>query len=455
MDGWDEEAWYARWQEARCHRLLGDEAEFLAAALQAYDMRPWRAEPLYDIAKFYRERGANETAALFCEMASGLPWPAQDKLFIDDFVYQTGLKEEFSIAGYYCRSAARKQAGRAACFALALDASAPPASRALARQNLFFYAPTAEAVIPSTRISRIDFTPPDDYRALNPSVTTWRGQLHVLLRSVNYRIDEAGRYKILHDTAVNSRNFLLRLDRDLQATQAAEVRLPIDLPSPRHTTHRGFEDGRLFVWGDALCCSHTVRELSPTGMCEIVRARIDKPFADDCALADWKVLRPFGDQRHEKNWMPLVEQDTLRFIYSVDPTRIVDEDARTLAKSGPDLSADHLRGGSQAIAFDGGWLALVHEAREVASGRNYLHRFIWLDDAFALRRVSEPFCFKKTGIEFACGLTWHADAQHLIASFGVDDCAAYLATMLAFEVRALLFGTRARQAIGLPDSIRH
>ena len=89
--------------------------------------------------------------------------------------------------------------------------------------------------------------------------------------------------------------------------------------------------------------------------------------------------------------------DQLQFIYLCDPTRVVDENARTLAEATPAIAAEQFRGGTQAIAFDGGWLALVHEVSERDKLRYYQHRFVWFDSAERLRRVSRPFYFIKNG----------------------------------------------------------
>jgi len=437
MSGWDEETWYAQLQEARCRLALGDDAGFLAAATKAYELRPHRAEPLYDLARFHRLRGMYETAMMYCEAGSKLAWPGQDMLFIEDFVYATGIREEVSVAGYYCRSADRKEAGRSACHALALGRDTPEPSRNLARHNLVYYARPAPALFPSMRSWPLSFAAPAG-NVMNSSVTVWNGATFVLVRNVNYRLTEEGRYVVPGDGTIETRNYLLRLDPQLNPEAWSQILPPRDMPAPRYSPVRGFEDARLFAWHGSLWCSSTVRELSPDGWCEMVLGRIDNPLTDACALTQWRVLQPEGPRLHQKNWMPRVEGDALKFIYSVDPTRVVDDRGRTLAEAAPDVALEHLRGGSQAIDFDGGALALTHETSLLHGRRIYLHRFVWFDQTMTARSVTAPFYFNGLGIEFAAGLAWHPAAQRLIVSFGIADAEAWMGTVSVDDVRAAL-----------------
>ncbi|RYE10356.1 MAG: glycosyltransferase [Hyphomicrobiales bacterium] len=139
MAGWDEERWYAVLQEARCLRLLGRDDAFIARAMQAYNERPGRAEPLYDLALHYRLKGQYEAAMLFALSAFRLPRPLGDSLFVEDHIYDYGIRQEISIAGYYCASLEDRQAGHAACASLAANTALPAEVRALAETNLRYY----------------------------------------------------------------------------------------------------------------------------------------------------------------------------------------------------------------------------------------------------------------------------------------------------------------------------
>jgi glycosyltransferase involved in cell wall biosynthesis len=440
MGGWEEEAWYARMMQARCLRELGDEGGFLRQALAAFDQRPQRAEPLYDLARYYRERSMNETSVLFSEPGLAVPRPEDDVLFLENFVYTAGLTEEYSIAANYSRDPARKDRGHAACNWLALNREVPAAQRDLARSNLFHYIEPATAMMPSFAARPVGFTPPDSYRPMNPSVARWGDELVLVQRCVNYALAE-GQYRTPDGAPIHTRNFLLRLSDALEVQSSAEILPPADLPAPAYQLVKGFEDVRLFAWHDGLWCCATVRELTQEGWCEQVLARVDEHMPGRCRLTDWRLLHPPGRRLHEKNWMPLVAEDSLRFIYLCDPTRVIDDQARTITETTPALAAEQFSGGSQAIAFDRGWLALVHEARArpASAQRYYQHRFVWFDEANVLRRVSRAFFFhRKDAVEFAAGLAWHPDGKRLLVSYGVGDTESWIATVDESEVRGML-----------------
>jgi glycosyltransferase involved in cell wall biosynthesis len=248
MGGWDEEAWHARLQEARCLRQLGDEGGFLRQALAAFNERPQRAEPLYDLARFYREKGMNETSALFAEAGLPIQRPKQDILFIEDFVYSAGLQEEYSIAANYSRDPARKDRGFAACNWLALNREIPPQTRNLAISNIHFYLGPAAKIMPSFAPQRIEFTAPDGYGATNPSIACLGDEFVLVQRTVNYTIDHAipdgdtRRYATPNRAPIHTRNFLLRLDANFAVRSSTEILPPDDMPRPAWPLVQGFED---------------------------------------------------------------------------------------------------------------------------------------------------------------------------------------------------------------------
>jgi len=138
MGGWEEEAWYARLQYGRCLSSLGDEAGFLRTTLSAYNQRPWRAEPLGDLAQYFRERKMHEVSLLFSMPGLNIRQP-EDMLFVDHHAHAIKLKEEFSISAFYSGDEKKRRLGAIVCDWLTLAKSVPVASRHLARHNRFFY----------------------------------------------------------------------------------------------------------------------------------------------------------------------------------------------------------------------------------------------------------------------------------------------------------------------------
>ena len=184
---------------------------------------------------------------------------------------------------------------------------------------------------------------------MNPSIAR-RGDAFVLVqRAVNFTIDHAipdgddRRYTTPNGAPITTRNFLLRLDDDLAIRSSTEILPPEGMPEPAWPLVQGFEDLRPFVWRDGLWCIGCVRELTRRdGASRCWRASTSAQPGPS-RLTDWRVLHPEGPREHEKNWMPRVDGDALQFIYLCDPTRLVDDQARTVAEAAAPIQADQFR----------------------------------------------------------------------------------------------------------------
>ena len=227
MGGWDEEVWAARRQQALCLRDLGDESGFRQAALAAFNLRPQRAEPLYDLAHHYRIKGWNDVSTLFSERGMEIAIPKDDILFVEEWIYRYGLREEFSISANYARDADRKDRGFAACEWLALNRDIPAGPRELAFSNLQYYVQPINQLLPSFVTRQLEFTPPEGFKLLNPSVARCGEDIFVCQRAINYGISEDGStYETANGEPVQMRNFLLRLDEALRTRSCAQILLP-------------------------------------------------------------------------------------------------------------------------------------------------------------------------------------------------------------------------------------
>jgi hypothetical protein len=102
MGGWPEEVFFSRLQIGHCLARLGAAPEQIVSAyLEAHDSRPSRAEPLYELARHYREREQWPLAYLFAERAAAIPDPVEDTLFVAADVHRWRACEEWALAAYY------------------------------------------------------------------------------------------------------------------------------------------------------------------------------------------------------------------------------------------------------------------------------------------------------------------------------------------------------------------
>ena len=432
---------------------------WIEAMIEAYNMRPWRAEPLWELAKHFRLKEQHKAAWLFIERGLQLDeTPRDDTLFIEEFPHKWGFKEEAQICGFYAPTPEGRDLGHAACEELALSREAPFYLQDNAWRNLFWYARPLKEAAPSFKAKQITFIPPDSYRPMNPSVCRLGDKMVINVRSVNYRIGDDGRYVMPeHEPDIRTRNFLFELHEDLTFSSMGEVFEPADLPPMAWTGVQGFEDLRLFTSRGKLWSISSVRQMSSDGCNEMVVAMISTE-AGNARLSNWKVLTQ-QTRQVEKNWIPVMSRDTgwsaddgpgatvLKcFIYRCDPFRTVDSLGNTIEERGLPIVAREWGGSSQAIPFDDGYLMVVHERipRPGFGQRQYQRRFVWLDSDLHIRKLSRRFSLTETGQgEFCCGICWHPDGERLVLSWGVLDREAWLGTIGADDVRRMLYQPKA------------
>lgn len=439
VGSWDEEVWYAKFQAAHCYSALGAKDKFVKGMVDAYAYRPSRAEPLWELSKYYREKGDNYASLMFAEEGLRKPYPG-DLLFVQDYIYKTGLREEFSISGFYDPS--RREKAFEYANDLSLDPTIAWGNRELAKRNLFFYVQPLCESMPSFVTRRIPFTPADGYTAMNPSVTVLDGKIYVCVRSVNYTMDEAGRYLIKGTNGeangtnpIRTRNYLVELNNSLASGTAGELFPPEGFPAPAYDLVVGFEDTRLFAWRGELWTISNLREQNPEGWCEQWLAPVKKNNDGRWHYNGPTHIKP-ANRQHEKNWAPILLNGgkDLRFVYRLG--EYINPADTIIQKEKQPYAADTLSGGSQYIPFQGGYLGVIHEAHvSPATGkRYYTHRFVYLSSNLKLTRVSKPFVFHDKVIEFAAGLEWHPDGKRLMISYGREDKEAWIATVDPFEV---------------------
>lgn len=99
--GWDEEIFESLLQIALIYEQLGKPFEIVEEAYKrAFFSRPNRSEPLFLLAKYYRNHYRFDLAYEIAKIGVTIPLPQMDRLFVRPFVYEWGMKFEFCMAAY-------------------------------------------------------------------------------------------------------------------------------------------------------------------------------------------------------------------------------------------------------------------------------------------------------------------------------------------------------------------
>lgn len=168
---------------------------------------------------------------------------------------------------------------------------------------------------------------------------------------------------------------------------------------------------------------------------------------------EWKIqhetlLHPTFDSPYkiQKNWIPILKDNILYFVYSIDPFVIVRTNTmtgecdmvRTIDVKYPFQRKENqfLRGSTQAVPYNGGYLALAHVTTEVGHTKKYHHFFVHIDSSLRNVQISNKVCFGRCApIQFAMGLSIIGENAYI--TYGENDCDAKLTKMSLKEIKSL------------------
>lgn len=466
MPTWDEEAYYAQYAIGLCYyhsMQLEDSKEgtkklvnfdhAVSAFLEAWNMRPHRAESLHKLAQMYRELGKNRLCWVFADLASKIPYP-NDLLFVHRPIYEYELNVEKSIVGFYLGENVQREGARIS-DQLIFDPKVPDQIKVMVHRNMTYYAEArklkVEQKIPLSDIKKPLLFPDDaekgTYNTMNPSIIKYEGKYVVNVRLVNYK-QERGVYTYLDGSGqIRTKNKLVTFNEELK--KIGENYLIDNFGNDSSTSVVGLEDVRLVEHSGGIYFTTSTRINRDAP--QIALCRISKDLKGGDHKLDFKTLLigPQGpDSPCEKNWLPYSDHGELKLIYSHCPLTLLrfnpkNRSAEIVRKEGLKYDFSRFRGSGAPIKFkwnadgDPGYISIVHEVHD-REWRTYTHRFVFYDADMTPKGVTSPFIFFNVGIEYVCGFTQSFNRKHFLITLGVNDAEAYLVRVDVDYVKSLI-----------------
>lgn len=437
------EIWSSLYRTAQCYRALDEWNQALDYYLQAYEQIPEIANPIEEIATYYRLHKKNYLAYLFAKLGQAIPYPEQYASLTAKNIYDYRFDEELLIVAYYTHF---RPEGLIAGDRLNINREVSEDIKNKNRRNLLYYVQN----LPDVRFQPITFTLPLigekadlHYNPLNPSILKTKEGFWLSCRTINYTSKGAIERKMIDPTKekleMDNKNYLLQYDKNFTFLSQSEI-LDHNPLTERSGEMKGLEDLRIFIYNNGL---HGTASMLFNGVSIMTLNQFgDRTIEGTVPLESTTLLQGLNPQKNEKNWLPFIREDVLLFIYAYDPLTIYKLDKQsgnlhTVVSKKQKRNFSHFHGSAGPISFDDGYLIIVHEAIK----RNeycYIHRFIYLDKEYNITKISLPFTYKHQGIECCCGMTIDHAGKDIIMTVGIEDKEAYLAFIALDKVRALL-----------------
>lgn len=407
--GWFEEVWYSHFMIAGTYLILEDPIKFEQWMLKAYKFHPKRAEGIYKLVKYFREKGEHYKAYHYLKLGRTIPYPS-DSLFIEKDVYNGLFEYEETILDYYI---AKKADGLRHSMEYLLKRNWNLDN---VYRNLPFYIEPIGETFESHPVLRD--VAGLDYHPTSVSIFRSFGKEYHNVRFVNYVISQKDGSYLMKDKFYSDKH-LVRTQNVVWTPEESVVMDDSSVTLPRKHTHiLGLEDVRVYHnrYGH-LRFTATTSEYSDKIRIVTGGYNIKNHTYENCV-----VMKSPTDAQCEKNWIPVEGTDDV--IYRWHPLEVgvcKGDNLEIHTKHSTPWFFQHLRGSAVAFRNDNEIWCLTHFV-EYSMPRKYFHCIVAMElHTYKPLRISTPFVFRATGVEYCIGFSIEDNMMKFIFSSWDDN----------------------------------
>ena len=390
LNGWCEEVWYSHYMISKCYLLLKNEVKFEQWGLKAYNYRKCRAEPIYELVKYFRESGQHYKAYYYYLIGKNISYPKDDILFIEKDVYNFKFNWEYTILQYYVFPKERLEGLKNLInyynkYSYSLD---------LTFNNMVHY---MNRIINDGSYFPLDIITSDsEFIPSSVSLLKLQDKILANVRFVNYTINKDGSYK--YNGKIITRNAFMYLNDKIEPiSELVFMNDKINLPS-RDTLILGLEDIRLFNDTNKIYYTATSLEYSYNDKIRIVKGEYDletrKCLNNICMI-------PPIETNCEKNWV-MIENKIIYKWYPLEIGILINNKLEIIHTVDTPKFFNKYRGSSNAFEYNNEFWFVTHGVMD-CSPRKYFHQIVILDKSYNLVKYTVPFYFDKFMIEYCLG----------------------------------------------------
>lgn len=423
IGGWKEEVWCCYYSIGKAYEALGKIEHAIHYWMEGYQYYPERIENLYRIVKYYRILGKNKIAHWYYKMAqySRDHYNHSDHLFFEKDVYEYKLDYEWCIISYYFNPL--KENTSRSFLQVWNTHYVDDGTKQNCLENYKFYSKKLCSnskedewiSLWKTAVDTVRDSIDPEFNTSTPSVVLFGDHMGLLIRCVNYYIDEDGNYhNQQHITSINKWFVWNKKTKELIHESQFEGL------SDQGNLYVGLEDVRLLYNGNGDLIYSGNKGLEYQN----IKVEMGSIYENGRNKNGEIIVKEDNAMEVEKNWVSYVDtRGIVRTIYKFERLQegvVSNGKYFTQRTQETPWIFKKLRGSTHGIWINNSIWFLAHMV-SYESKRHYYHCWVVLDATGKLYKYSEPFCFEGKHIEYSNGFVYDETTKKIYIGYSIMD----------------------------------